>query len=185
MAARFFGAVTSFSLAATVGIPIVLCAAGIFAVLARKLVSKESLGNIQLIAAVLLAFSILFAADTAVGRVCLGSVAALAPRYATLLIPGVTAIYFYLQTLSPAGIRRWITSILILLLIPGCLSVDGGADWYADGKRAWVECYLRTENISECDKSAGFVIHPYPDQTHLKDKLDYLKAHRLNLFSPQ
>ncbi len=148
MAARFFGVATSLSLAAIVGIPLVLCAAGIFAVLAAKLVSKGNLGNIQLIAAILLAFSILFAVDTAIGRVCLGTAAALAPRYATLLIPGVTGIYFYLQTLSPDGIRRGITSIFILLLIPGCLSIDSGADWYADGKRAWVECYLRTENIS-------------------------------------
>jgi hypothetical protein len=185
MAARFFGVATSLSLAAIVGIPLVLCAGAIFAILASKLVSKANLGNIHLIAAILLAFSILFAVDTAIGRVCLGTAAALAPRYATLLIPGVTAIYFYLQTLSPDGIRRGITSIFILLLIPGCLSIDSGADWYADGKRAWVECYLRTENISECDNSAGFVIHPYPDQTRLKEKLDYLKARQLNLFSPQ
>jgi hypothetical protein len=185
MAARFFGVATSLSLAAIVGIPIVLCAAGISAVLASKLLSKGNLGNIHLIAAILLAFSILFAVDTAIGRVCLGTTAALAPRYATLLIPGVAGIYFYLQTISADGIRRGITSIFILLLIPGCLNVDAGADWYADGKRAWVECYLRTENISECDKSAGFVIHPYPDQTGLKEKLDYLKARQLNLFSPQ
>ena len=185
MAARFFGVANSLSLAAIVGIPLVLCAAAIFAVLLSKLLSKANLGNIHLIAAILLAFSILFAVDTAIGRVCLGTAAALAPRYATLLIPGVTGIYFYLQTLSPDGIRRGITSIFILLLIPGCLSIDSGADWYADGKRAWVECYLRTENISECDKSAGFVIHPYPDQTGLKEKLDYLKARQLNLFSPQ
>jgi len=185
MTARFFGVATSLSLAAIVGIPIVLCAAGIFALLSSKLARKVKLDNVRLIAAILLAFSILFAVDTAIGRVCLGTTAALAPRYATLLIPGVTGIYFYLQTLSPDGIRRGITSIFILLLIPGCLNIDGGADWYADGKRAWVECYLRTENISECDKSAGFVIHPYPDQTGLKEKLDYLKARQLNLFSPQ
>ena len=185
MAARFFGVASSLGIAALVGIPVVLCVAGISAVLASKLISKDSLGNVQLVAAILLAFSILFAVDTAIGRACLGTGAALAPRYATLLIPGVTAVYFYLQTLSPDGIRRGITSIFILLLIPGCLSVDGGADWYADGKRAWVQCYLSSENISECDKSAGFVIHPYPDQTGLKQKLDFLKAHRLNLFSPQ
>jgi hypothetical protein len=185
MAGRFFGVASPLWLAAVVGIPLVLCAAGIFAVLASRLVSKESLGNIQLIAAILLAFSILFAVDTAIGRVCLGTAAALAPRYGTLLIPGVTAIYFYLQTLSPDGIRRGITSILILLLIPACLSIDDGADWFADGKRAWVECYLRTENVSECDKSTGFAVHPYEDQTGLKDKLDYLKARQLSLFSPQ
>ena len=76
-------------------------------------------------------------------------------------------------------------SIFILVLVPGCLTVDSGADWYTDGKRAWVECYLRTENISECDKSADFVIYPHPDQTGMKEKLDYLKARQLNLFSPQ
>jgi hypothetical protein len=142
-------------------------------------------GNVELIAAVLLAYSILFAVDTAIGRVCLGPGAAFAPRYTTLLIPGVTGMYFYLQTISPDRIQKALTSVLILLLIPGCFTDDGGAAWGADRKRAWVECYIRTENIPECDKSAGFVIHPHPDQTGLTEKLDYLKARRLNLFSPQ
>jgi hypothetical protein len=185
MSARYFGVATSLRLSAIVGIPLVLCAAGVFSALVWRLIRKRNPGKSDLIATILLAYSILFAVDTAIGRVCLGPAAALAPRYATLLIPGVTAIYFYLQTIPLAGIRRAITTTFILLLIPGCLSVDSGADWYADGKRAWVDCYLRTENVSECDKSAGFVIHPYPDQTGLKEKLDYLKARQLNLFSPQ
>jgi hypothetical protein len=185
MAARFFGVDKSFRLAAIVGIPLVLCAAGIFVVLSSKLLSKRKPDNVHLIAAILLAFSILFAVDTAIGRACLGAAAALAPRYATLLIPGVTGIYFYLQTISAEGIRRAIILIFVLMLIPGCFGADSGADWYTDGKRAWVECYLRTENISQCDKSANFVIHPDPDQTGLKAKLDYLKARQLNLFSPE
>lgn len=185
MAARFFGVDRSFRLAAIVGIPLVLCAGGIFVFLAWKLVSKGKPGDVHLVAAILLAFSMIFAVDTAIGRACLGSAAAFAPRYATLLIPGVTGVYLYLRTVSPDGIRRGISLIFVLMVIPGCFDADSGADWYTDGKRAWVECYLRTENISECDKSADFVIYPSPDQTGLKAKLDYLKAHRLNLFSPQ
>src|SRR6202034_2695206 len=116
-------------------------------------------------------------------RVCLGTAAAFAPRYATLLIPGVTGVYLYLQTISPDGIRRAICLIFVLMLVPGCFDADSGAEWYTDGKRAWAECYLRTENISECDKSASFAIYPDPNQAPgLKEKLDYLKAHRLNLF---
>ena len=185
MTARYFGVTSSLQLAGIAGTPLVLCAAGIITVLAWRLMSGRRAGNAELIAAVLLAYSILFAVDTAIGRVCLGPGAAFAPRYTTLLIPGVTGIYFYLQTMSPGSIQKAITGILILLLIPGCLADDGGAAWGADRKRAWVGCYLRTENIPECDKCAGFVIHPHPDETRLTEKLDYLKVRRLSLFSPQ
>jgi hypothetical protein len=155
------------------------------AALGWRLIESERDRNIHMIPAVLLTYSILFAANTAIGRVCLGPDAAQTARYATLLIPGVTAFYLGLQLLSPAGIRRSVTCAFVFLTVPGCLFVNSGADWFAGGKRAWVACYLQSGNISACDKSTGFVIHPYPRQTHLQYKLDYLKAHRLSLYSSQ
>ena len=145
MTARFFGATASVPLATAVGIPLILCAAGAFVILAHQLLRGQKTGNIQLISAVLLAFSILFAVDTAKDEeFCLGFAAARAPRYGTLLIPGVTGFYFYLRTIS-AGIRRAMVAVFILLLLPGCLIVDGGPAWFAEGKRAWAACYLLTE----------------------------------------
>jgi hypothetical protein len=183
MVAKFFGVVSPFRLAEAVGLAGILIALAMLAHLASKLVKEKSLRNMHLVPAVLLTYSTLFALNTAIGRACLGPDAARTARYATLLIPGVTAFYLYLQSLTSPGIRRALTATFILLLIPGCLIVDSAADWFAEGKRAWVDCYIRTGNIPGCDKATGFAIYPNPEQTRLKEKLDYLKARRLNLFS--
>jgi hypothetical protein len=58
-----------------------------------------------------------------------------------------------------------------------------------DVKQRWKTCYLQTENIEECDKVAGFHIYSdSPEQTlrsHLREKLEYLKKTRLNLYLDQ
>jgi hypothetical protein len=181
MAARFFGLMTPVRLAEAAGALAVLGAAAILCFLAWRLVEAGRFRSVHLIAAVLLTTSILFSASAAIGRVCLGLPgAAWPPRYATLLIPGVLAFYLCLQSLHAPDVRRILTGAFILLLIPGCLIVDPNASVYPRGKRAWAACYLATENISSCNKI--FVIHPRPEQSGLKEKLDYLKAHRLNLY---
>jgi hypothetical protein len=99
----------------------------------------------------------------------------------TLLIPGVLAFYLCLQSLQTPDIRRILTGAFILLLIPGCLIVDPNAGLYPRGKRAWVSCYLATENVSSCRRV--FETYPNPEETRLKEKLDYLKERQLNLYA--
>jgi hypothetical protein len=70
MAARFFGLMTPIRLAKAVGAFAVLNAAVLFSVLAWRIVEARRVRNIHLAAAVLLAFSILFSATAALGRVC-------------------------------------------------------------------------------------------------------------------
>jgi hypothetical protein len=182
MAARFAGLMTPVRLAEAVGALAMLGAAAVVSILAWRIVKARRFGNRQLVAAVLLAFSILFSVNAAVGRVCLGLPgAAWPPRYVTLLIPGVLAFYLCLQSLDRSGIRRTLIGAFLLLLIPGYVIVDPIAGWYAQGKRAWADCYLATESVSSCNKV--FAIHPRPEETRLKEKLDYLKEHRLNLYS--
>src|SRR5438552_19010035 len=62
----------------------------------------------HLIGAILVSFSLLFAASAAVGRLCLGPYAAFTSRYCTLLIPAFLAIYFYLLSKSWRGMRNLI-----------------------------------------------------------------------------
>lgn len=56
-------------------------------------------------------------------------------------------------------------------------------------KQTWKTCYLRTENINECDKEAGAPIYSSsPEQiqrSHLREKLEYLKKTRQNLYLDQ
>jgi hypothetical protein len=191
MAARFFGLMAPVGLAKTAGALIILFAAAIVFALALQLISTTGpssraggrrFRDVHLVSAVLLAYSILFSVNTAVGRVCLGLPAAAWPaRYATLLIPGVLAFYFSLQWFRSSVVRGTLTGAFVLLLIPGCLTVDPGVGSFPRGKRAWTGCYLVTENISACNKI--FEIYPRPEQTRLKEKLDYLKEHQLNLYA--
>ncbi|HRS97605.1 MAG TPA: hypothetical protein P5040_05425, partial [Smithella sp.] len=54
--------------------------------------------------------------------------------------------------------------------------------WSAARKTRWKNVYLRTEDIDLANQSANFPIHPHPEQTHLKEKLVYLKQKRLNFY---
>jgi hypothetical protein len=138
----------------------------------------------HLIGAILVSFSLLFAAGAAVGRLCLGLNAAFTSRYCTLLIPAFLAIYFYLLSKSWRGMRNLILALWVILLLPAAIFLPRtNIHWFADGKRNWANCYIRTENIRYCDQSTKFVIYPHPEQTGLQQKLDYLKEHRLNLFA--
>jgi len=184
MISRFFGLMMPVRASEAVGALGIPLAAAILSLHAWRLLKGRRFRNVHLIAAVLLAFSILFAVGSAVGRVCLGlPTAAWPPRYVTLLIPGVTAFYFSLQWLRSADIRRVLTGVFILLLLPGSLSIDPGFAWFASGKQAWAACYLANENTSYCDKATGFVIYPRPEKARLKEKLAYLKDHHLNLYA--
>jgi len=138
----------------------------------------------HLIGAILVSFSLLFAASAAVGRLCLGPYAAFTSRYCTLLIPAFLAIYFYLLSKSWRGMRNLILVLWVILLLPAAIFLPRmNIHWFADGKRNWANCYVRTENIRYCDQSTNFVIYPHPEQTGLQQKLDYLEQHRLNLFA--
>ncbi len=140
--------------------------------------------TLPLTIAVMLAYSLLFSANTAVGRVCVGLPApAQASRYTTLLIPAFLGLYFFLLTVKSAPLRKILVALFVAVLIPGHVHISQRVDWFANGKRAWAICYRKTEDIAFCDAATKFKIYPNPSQTQLKQKLDYLKEHKLNLFS--
>jgi hypothetical protein len=149
----------------------------------RRLLTADRPAARILVGSVLLGYSLLFIVNTAVGRVCLGSKVALSSRYATLLIPAFLGLYFYLLSFSAKRAGKLSICLFVLLLIPSALAVRNSARSVTNGKRAWAACYRQTENIPYCDTSSGFKVDPSPEQNHLKEKLDYLKQHRLNLFA--
>lgn len=134
--------------------------------------------------AILLGYSLLYAANTSVGRVCLGLPApAQSSRYTTLLIPAFLAIYFYLLAVPSKKVRDAAMIVLAMVLIPGHVHLSARATLFADGKRAWSSCYKQTEDIAACDSARKFKIYPDAERTRLKQKLDYLKKNKLNLFA--
>jgi hypothetical protein len=135
---------------------------------------------------ILLSFSLLFAANAAVGRVCLGMPeAAQVSRYMGLLVPGFLAIYFHLLSWRKSMFRTALLALFVIALIPGAVRMPNGysPQVVSDGKRAWKTCILQTGNINYCDQATGFPLHPNPRGTQLLEKLQFLQRNRLNLYS--
>ena len=147
--------------------------------------------NLELAAAdltivVLLSFSLLFGANAAVGRVCLGMPeAAQLSRYAGLLVPAFLAIYFHLLTWRKSAFRTALLALFALALIPGAVRMPNGysPQLVSDGKQAWKTCILQIGNINYCDRATGFPLYPDPRRTHCLEKLQFLQKNRLNLYS--
>jgi hypothetical protein len=145
---------------------------------------KSPIPETHLVGAVLMAFSLLFAANTSIGRQCLGLEQALSSRYSTLLIPAFLALYFYFLSLPWHGTRNLVLASFVVLLVPVVVRTPREeAGGFSNAKRRWADCYVRTGDIRYCDESTSFKIYPAPESTQLQQKLDYLKEHHLNLFA--
>ena len=132
----------------------------------------------------LIAFTLLFGAVTALGRMGPNVVAASqSSRYALLIVPGFVGVYLHLLTVRPLLPRALLLAVLAALMLPWPLT---GPDVYAmrafaRGKQTWKRCYVVVQNARECEQLTHFLVHPTPDA--LAERLAYLQAHRLNLFA--
>ena len=135
---------------------------------------------------ILLGFSLLFEANAAIGRVCLGMPqAAQISRYMGLLVPAYLAIYFHLLTWRKSAVRAVLLAVFVIALVPAAVRMPNGysPQVVSDGKQAWKTCILQTGNINYCDRATGFALYPDPRRTQLLEKLQFLQKNRLNLYS--
>ncbi len=132
---------------------------------------------------ILIAYSLLFCASAAIGRICAGVDSGQSSRYMTLLIPAFFGLYLHLLTLrrTPVRYAALVLYAVLLLPLPWHASDTDVARGFTDGKQRWKACYLKTERIERCGRTAKFVIYPAPPA--LKARLAYLKQHHLNLFA--
>jgi hypothetical protein len=171
-------------LAYVVGLPLAMLGIYVLAMKLGELARASAPVEIPLTIAILLGYSFLFAANTAVGRVCIGLPAgAQSPRYVTLMIPGFLGLYFFLRTISIPKMRMRALVVLALALVPGHVYTPRRVFYYEDRKNAWAACYRAMEDIDACDAKTVFKIYPDAKRTGLKRKLDYLKKKKLNLFA--
>ncbi len=138
---------------------------------------------------ILSAGTLLYCINTAVGRVVLGwQEAPYAPRYVTLIAPGILALYLQAERLTSHHIRNACWAALLALVAWSGLVLSPGdreaAAWYRRGREKWKDVYLTTGSQHEANVATspdqGFTIHP----GDLTAKLRYLREHRLNLFAP-
>ena len=135
---------------------------------------------------VLTAFTLIFCLNTAFGRLPLGLDNAQASRYITNTIPGFFGIYLWLSGVRPEKISQASLAVVVAILIAASFPLPPsdvtGLTWSAARKTRWKNVYLRTENIELATAAANFPIYPHPEQTHLKEKLAYLKQKKLNFY---
>jgi hypothetical protein len=130
----------------------------------------------------LTSFTLLFCVNCAVGRVFTSAIAPLAPRYVTLLIPGMLALYLQLVSFAPRRPGYLAGLVAISLLIPTTAFLQAfetvGTHWYAEGRTTWKATYLRTGSEEEANHAANFSLYP----VSVEPQLLYLRAHHLNLY---
>jgi hypothetical protein len=143
--------------------------------------------QIRIVIWILITFSLLFDAGMAVGRISFGVQMATVSRYVTLILPALLGLYFHLLTLRPAPWRTAIligaTAILAIFALHLRTREEISMLTYRNTKNRWREVYRQTDDIAIASRAVGTVIHPTPDKTHLKQKLDYLKQHHLSFFN--
>jgi hypothetical protein len=169
----------------TLGLALGLACAGLACWSCWRMLAPRERTHLPEIVFALTSFSLLFAANSAVGRACLGPESAGASRYVPYLIPFLLAAYLALSTGgSPAWPRTAVLAALCSLLLGKEAfrmhhNIED-ADHYANGKRRWRDCYLATSDVAGC--SVSFQIYPEPAATHLEEKLRFLRERHLSFF---
>lgn len=146
--------------------------------------------GVSLVISILIGFSLIFCLNTAVGRVCLGVDSAQAGRYMPYLIPAFLGLYFQLLLLSrEKRLFRFAPHLCAAVLALMSLPLGAGGVYlleeYRRGKSEWKRCYLERENVEECNRAARFEIYPPGERGRLREKLSYLKQHKLNLYADE
>ena len=109
-------------LASTVGSVFLLLIAILFLLSARTIVrSKDETDSRTMITLLLSGFSLLYCFHVVIGRVSLGLRAGRDFRYATLMIPGMLALYLQATNLRHPWLRRRI--LLCFLILAACKSI--------------------------------------------------------------
>lgn len=142
----------------------------------------------QIIPLVLISYSLLFAVGAAHGRMCLGLATAIGSRYMIYLMPAFLGIYLIMSGYDCIKDRVMRTVMLSLLTVLALLSsftinsVDR-RDMAAIRRLRieWRQCYLAEHDLSRCNQKTGATMYSYPDR--IQTKIDFVEAHRLNLFS--
>lgn len=164
-----------------------LAAAGVVVVLVRlRRVFRRGIAAEPTAAAVALlaGFTLLFAADAAVGRTPEGWPTGASSRYVTPCVPLLLALLLHGGTSA----RRWTrvaTAVAAVLLALRTTTVNdsnlASVAAFRDGCLRWRAAYLATGTQGAADQLSGFRLYPHPD---LDGRLRYLRDRGLNLFDP-
>lgn len=167
--------------------------AALVASLAGLFSKQEEGGARNLVNITSLVFSLVFCANTALGRLCMGLLTAQSSRYVPYLIPAFLGIYFsclaYKNTRFRAAGIISVLAIAMSAALPVRIGDRSMMAQYHNVKNNWRNCYFERHDIQQCDallkaqRQPEYRIYPWPASTHLKEKLDYLEENKLNLYA--
>ena len=188
MLAHFFGARGSrFFVSIPLGGVILVVMLLVLISFGKRVRKSKNYTPKDLIPAVLVGYCLLFCVANAYGRTCFGRGMAFSSRYTEYVEIGILALYLQALSARAKWTQRTLSGLVLAMLLVGSFSIPP-ADQYAmqyfhNIKANWRSCYLRIEDIQQCDQAAGLGVFQFPERTHLKEKLDYLKRTRQNLYS--
>jgi hypothetical protein len=131
-------------------------------------------------------FTLLFATNGAIGRVCLGMEAAFSSRYVPYVVPLWLALYLTVASEVPR--RAWLEvpagvgAALLLALEMSIPNDSQSMRWFSEGKSRWRSCYLATGDEARCNATAGFRVYPTEGAPQVTRMLEYLRQNHLNLY---
>jgi len=139
------------------------------------------------VSTILLAYCLLFTANAAYGRSCLGVDVAQMSRYVIYMELGLLGFYFFVLTLPRPATRTALLVALAAALI-GTIPIrqhdETVMQFCRNAKVNWKACYIKTEQIRPCNHAVGYGVYPLPTPD-LKAKLDFLKLTKQNLYADQ
>jgi hypothetical protein len=175
-----------------------LLAATVWAV--RGFLMERALNSRRAAVLLLAASSLVYCAETAVGRIQFGVSGGLTSRYVTLVIPALVAVYLWIGAVGSRW--RWLVYALLWFLVavpylslagrplvdwPGSL---GESTWMfertqriASQKIAFVTAYLSGENIRQIAAKQHALVFPEDHLDYIEPRLEFQKAHRLSFFA--
>ena len=126
-----------------------------------------------------------FCAATAIGRICLGSSAAMASRYFPYLAP----LMFVLVSSVEKNFSGRFAQVGLIVLAIGAIGNElriktevTEAIEFSRIIRNLAACYLQSKGDYErCDRESALTL--YPSTNAIKDKLHFLKVNKLNMFA--
>lgn len=161
-----------------------ICAA-LFVTIATLRSSAPAESTAHLVSAILLAFCLLFSANAAYGRSCLGIGVAQVSRYVIYMECGLLGLYFFLMKLPSSTFLKAVLLIFTAVLIatiPIRPQDRAVMNFVRSAKANWKTCYLQFEDIRGCNHAVGYGVYPNTDRD-LKGKLEYLKQTKQNLYA--
>jgi hypothetical protein len=136
------------------------------------------------VSALLIAYCLLFTVNAAYGRACQGLQFAAVSRYMNYLELGVLGLYFSLLALPRPTWRHVSLTVLGVAMLGSIWTGETSRknmELVRNMKMLWRNCMLEVGDVDRCDQYSWVYPGP-PEKTDLKDKIKYLKRHKLNLY---